>query len=39
LLLKDLRTFFDRQTGGFTDRWGYRVNARHPVIAEMLADG
>jgi hypothetical protein len=38
LLLKDLRTFFDRQSGAFTDRWVYRVNARHPVVAELLDD-
>ncbi len=34
LLLKDLRTFFDRKTGAFSDHWVYRVNPRHPLVAE-----
>jgi hypothetical protein len=38
LLLKDLRTFYDRQTGAFTDRWVYRVNVRHPLVASLLFD-
>ena len=38
LLLKDLRTFFDRKTGTMTDRWVYRVNARHPLVADLLDD-
>jgi hypothetical protein len=38
LLLKDLRTFYDRQSGAFADRWVYRVNVRHPLVATLLAD-
>jgi hypothetical protein len=38
LLLKDLRTFFDRTSGTTTDHWVYRVNPRHPIAAEILAD-
>jgi hypothetical protein len=38
LLLKDLRTFYDRPSGAFTDRWVYRVNVRHPLVFELLAD-
>ena len=37
-LLRDLRTFFDRETGAYTDRWVYRVNPRHPVVAALLDD-
>jgi hypothetical protein len=33
LLLKDLRTFYDRRTGTFTEQWVYRVNVRHPLVA------
>jgi hypothetical protein len=33
ILLKDLRTFFDRKTGAFTERWVYRVNPRHPLVS------
>jgi hypothetical protein len=36
LLLKDLRTFYDRRTGGFSDQWVYRVNPRHPLAADLL---
>lgn len=38
LLLKDLRTFFDRKTGAYSDYWVYRVNPRHPLVADLLAD-
>jgi hypothetical protein len=38
LLLKDLRTFFDRKTGQYSEQWVYRVNPRHPVAAALLAD-
>ena len=37
ILLKDLRTFFDRKTGAFLERWVYRVNPRHPLVADLLA--
>ena len=36
LLLKDLRTFFDRQTGTHDEVWVFRVNARHPLAAKLL---
>lgn len=36
LLLKDLRTFFDREAGQFADRWVYRVNPRHPLAAALF---
>jgi hypothetical protein len=36
LLLKDLRTFFDRQTGTHDQVWVYRLNVRHPLAAEVL---
>ena len=36
LLLKDLRTFFDRQTGVHNEVWVYRVNARHKIAAQLL---
>ncbi|MCC7372706.1 MAG: hypothetical protein IT306_30120 [Chloroflexi bacterium] len=36
LLLKDLRTFYDRASGSTSDAWVYRVNARHPVAAQLL---
>lgn len=38
MLLKDLRTFFDRKTGGFSEQWVYRVNPRHPLVAKLLTD-
>src|SRR3954451_19277592 len=38
LLLKDLRTFFDRKTGAFSEQWVYRVNPRHPLAAALLDD-
>jgi hypothetical protein len=38
LLLKDLRTFYDRQTGGFSEQWVYRVNPRHPIAQQVLAE-
>ena len=38
LLLKDLRTFFDRKAGAFSERWVYRVNPRHPLAADLLAE-
>jgi hypothetical protein len=37
-ILKDLRTFFDRRTGEYADRWVYRVNPRHPAVAALLAE-
>jgi hypothetical protein len=36
LLLKDLRTFYDRTSGEFSERWVYRVNPRHPLVADLL---
>jgi hypothetical protein len=36
MLLKDLRTFFDRKSGEFSEQWVYRVNPRHPLVAELL---
>jgi len=33
LLLKDLRTFYDRATGQLSNAWVYRVNPRHPLVA------
>jgi hypothetical protein len=36
ILLKDLRTFFDRKSGEFSERWVYRVNPRHPLVAALL---
>jgi hypothetical protein len=39
LLLKDLRTFFDRRSGALSNHWVYRVNPRHPIAADLLADG
>jgi hypothetical protein len=36
MLLKDLRTFFDRKTGAFSEAWVYRVNPRHPLVADLL---
>jgi hypothetical protein len=36
LLLKDLRTFYDRTSGEFSERWVYRVNSRHPLVADLL---
>ena len=36
ILLKDLRTLYDRKTGEFSERWVYRVNARHPLVASLL---
>ena len=36
MLLKDLRTFFDRRTGAFSEQWVYRVNPRHPLVADLL---
>lgn len=36
MLLKDLRTFFDRKTGACSDHWVYRVNPRHPLVAALL---
>jgi hypothetical protein len=38
LLLKDLRTFFDRRDGSFEDHWIYRLNPRHPIGRELLAE-
>lgn len=37
LLLKDLRTFYDRESSAYTQAWVYRVNARHPLAAEVLS--
>jgi hypothetical protein len=39
ILLKDLRTFFDRKSGTFAERWVYRVNPRHPLVAAILDEG
>ena len=36
MLLKDLRTFYDRKTGAFSEQWVYRVNPRHPLVADLL---
>jgi hypothetical protein len=36
VLLKDLRTFYDRTSGTFSDQWVYRVNPRHPLVAALL---
>jgi hypothetical protein len=36
LLLKDLRTFYDRTSGEFSEHWVYRVNPRHPLVADLL---
>jgi hypothetical protein len=36
MLLMDRRTFFDRASGAFSDHWVYRVNPRHPLVAEIL---
>jgi len=38
MLLKDLRTFFDRKSGEFSEQWVYRVNPRHPLVADLLAE-
>ena len=38
MLLKDLRTFFDRKTGAFSEAWVYRVNPRHPLVTDLLAE-
>ncbi len=38
LLLKDLRTFFDRKSGALSEQWVYRVNPRHPIPAALLAE-
>jgi hypothetical protein len=36
VLLKDLRTFYDRKTGALSEHWVYRVNPRHPLVAALL---
>lgn len=36
ILFKDRRTFFDRKTGGFSEHWVYRVNPRHPLVADLF---
>lgn len=38
LLLRDLRTFFDRKRVVFEDRYVYRVNWRHPLVREHLIE-
>jgi hypothetical protein len=38
ILLKDLRTFYDRASGTFSDAWVYRVNPRHPLVAALFED-
>jgi hypothetical protein len=38
LLLKDLRTFFDRRDQSFEDQWIYRLNPRHAIGRELLAE-
>jgi len=38
VLLKDVRTFYDRATGTYSQAWVYRVNVRHPVAAQLLTD-
>ena len=39
LLLKDLRTFFDRDERSFDERWVYRLNPRHPIGRDLLESG
>jgi hypothetical protein len=39
LLLKDLRTFFDRNERSFDERWVYRLNPRHPIGRDLLESG
>jgi hypothetical protein len=36
LLLKDLRTFFDREARTFEQLWVYRLNPRHPIGRDLL---
>jgi hypothetical protein len=36
LILKDLRTFYDRASGSYWQDWVYRVNVRHPHAARLL---
>lgn len=36
VLLADRRTFFDRASKSFADRYVYRVNRRHPLAREEL---
>lgn len=36
VLLADRRTFFDRASKSFTDRYIYRVNRRHPLARQEL---
>ncbi|MBA2446488.1 MAG: hypothetical protein H0V51_00490 [Chloroflexi bacterium] len=36
VLLADRRTFFDRTSESFADRYVYRVNRRHPLAREEL---
>ena len=36
VLLADRRTFFDRASKSFADRYVYRVNRRHPLVREEL---
>jgi hypothetical protein len=36
ILLKDLRTFYDRASDTVADAWVYRVNPRHPFAAALL---
>jgi len=38
ILLKDLRTFLDRQSATFEERWVYRTNPRHPLVRRTLVD-
>jgi hypothetical protein len=38
LLLKDLRTFFDRRDQSFEDQWVYRLNPRHAIGRELLTE-
>jgi hypothetical protein len=36
ILLKDLRTFYDRKSGALSEQWVYRVNPRHPLVAAIV---
>ena len=38
ILLKDLRSFFDRETVTFDERWVYRTNPRHPLVHRLLVE-
>jgi hypothetical protein len=38
ILLKDLRTFYDRKSGAYLEQWVFRVNPRHEVVAALLQE-